>query len=242
MDFADAALVLCAHGIRGGPGIAAEHTRAIGKLGLFGEVHACAHKGAPCLEETMARIGARTIRFVPLLMAEAYTLDAMLAKLEQCRPADREVVVCRPPGIHPALAELMADRARSTLGDEGWPIEDTALLVVGHGTERHARSSESARAHAARIRAAHPFKEVTVAFLDEEPTVPETIARLDPRFCVAEGFFVDRGEHGEEDIPDLLATTGRETLYTGPVGCEPAMVKLILDQVTRAERGARAAA
>ena len=238
--FADAALVLCAHGVRGGAGVALEHAGRIRRLGLFREVHACAHKGAPGLAATLASVEAPTIRFAPLLMAEAYTLRAILDRLAGAVPPGRELIVCRPVGAHPALASLMAGRALRALAERGWRTEDTALLVIGHGTGRHARSSVSGREHAARIAAAHPFREVAVAFLDEAPTVPEALTRLDAPHIVAEGLFVDRGEHGEEDIPALLAGDARAGVYLGPVGCAPEICELILQQAMAA-RTARAA-
>lgn len=236
---AQAALVICAHGIRGSAGVALEHAARIRELGLFREVHACAHKGEPGLAATLGAIDARRIYFAPLLMADAYTLRAILDKLQRAVPPGRELTVCPPIGLHPRLADLMADRARSALRERGWGLEDTALLIVGHGTTRHARSGASAREHAARIAAVERFAEVAVAFLDEPPTIPQALARIAARQIVAEGLFVDRGEHGEEDIPALLASDFRASMYTGPVGCAPEVVSLILEQVAAAEAANR---
>jgi D-serine deaminase-like pyridoxal phosphate-dependent protein len=58
----DAALVLCAHGIRGGVGVAAEHAGRIAARRLFAEVHACALKGAPGLNEVVAAVRATRCR------------------------------------------------------------------------------------------------------------------------------------------------------------------------------------
>ena len=63
----DAALVLCAHGIRGGVGGAAEHAARIAERRLFAEVRACALKGQPGLREVVAAVRAPEIVFVLLM-------------------------------------------------------------------------------------------------------------------------------------------------------------------------------
>jgi sirohydrochlorin cobaltochelatase len=235
----DAALVLCAHGIRGEPGVAASHAEAIAARGLFAEVHACAHKGRPGLLETLAAVRAPRAYLLPLLMAEGYTLRAMLARLDGWQGASLRV--CPPLGTHPGLSALLAREAEAAAARAGWDPTETSLLITGHGTTRHALSSSSARDHAAAIAARGTFAEVEIAFLDEPPGIVEVVAGLKAPRCIAVGLFVDRGEHGEEDIPALLAATGREARYTGPVGCDPAIVDLLLDQVRAADQPGLAA-
>jgi sirohydrochlorin cobaltochelatase len=230
----DAALVLCAHGIRGGVGGAAEHAGRIAARGLFAEVHACALKGAPGLREVLAAVRAPEVVFAPLLMAEGYTLQAMLRKLEGATDPARPITVCRPIGVHPRLADMIATRARALCATRGWRPADTALLIVGHGTERHPDSDATARRHAAQIAARPIFAEVATGFLDERPLVPEALRALRAPQCVAVGLFVDAGEHGEEDIPTLLAPAGERAVYAGPIGPDPLVTELILDHARAA--------
>jgi sirohydrochlorin cobaltochelatase len=226
----DAALVLCAHGIRGGVGGAAEHAARIAAGGLFAEVHACALKGKPGLREVVAAVRAPEVVFAPLLMAEGYTLQAMLRKLQGATDPPRPTTVCRPIGVHPRLADMIASRARALCATSGWQPAETALLIVGHGTERHPDSGATARRHAAQIAAREMFAEVATGFLDERPLVPEALDALRAPHCVAVGLFVDAGEHGEEDIPALLAPEGERAVYAGPIGPDPLVTELILDQ------------
>jgi sirohydrochlorin cobaltochelatase len=227
----DAALVLCAHGIRGGVGAAAAaHAGRIAARGLFAEVHACALKGAPGLREIVAAVSAHGIVFAPLLMAEGYTLQSILRKLEHATDGATRVTVCRPIGIHPGLADVIASRARALCATKAWRPGDTALLIVGHGTERHPDSGATARQHAAQIASRGIFAEVATGFLDERPLVPEALHALRAPHCVAVGLFVDAGEHGEEDIPALLAEAGERAVYAGPIGPDPLVTELILDQ------------
>ena len=202
----------------------------IAARGLFAEVHACALKGAPGLRDIVAAVRAPELMFAPLLMAEGYTLQAMLRKLESAIDRARRVTVCRPIGVHPRLAEMIATRARALCATKAWRPGETALLIVGHGTERHPDSGATARRHAAQIAAAAIFAEVATGFLDEPPRVPEALGALRAPHCVAVGLFVDAGEHGEEDIPALLAPAGERAVYAGPIGPDPLVTELILDQ------------
>jgi sirohydrochlorin cobaltochelatase len=219
--------VLCAHGIEGHPGAATEHAERLRARGLFAEVHGCAHRGRPGLAETLAAVRARRIWLAPLLMAEGLTLRKMLDKVAH----HPEIAVCRPIGTHPGVADVMADMARAACSSKSWATRETALLVVGHGTVRHPDSGVTARGHASRIAASEEFCDVAVAFLDEPPGVGEVLARLETSRCVAVGLFIDRGEHGENDIPRLLAVSGHEAVYAGPVGSDPRMTDLLLQQV-----------
>ena len=48
--------------------------------------------------------------------------------------------------------------------------------------------------------------------------------------CVVVGLFVDAGEHGEEDIPALLAPAGERAVYAARIGPDPLVTELLLDQ------------
>jgi sirohydrochlorin cobaltochelatase len=228
---ARAALVLCAHGIRGGVGAAAEHAERIARRNLLAEVRACALKGAPGLTETVAAIRAPELVFAPLLMAEAYTLDAMQRRLRPAANPSTRLILCQPVGSHPRLSDALTARALALVAGKAWRLADTALLIVGHGTERHPDSGGTALHHAGRIAAQGMFADVAVGFLDEPPRVPEALKSLRAQRCVAIGLFVDAGEHGEEDVPALLAPAGDRAAYAGPIGPDPLVTDLILEQV-----------
>jgi sirohydrochlorin cobaltochelatase len=140
------------------------------------------------------------------------------------------VTVCQPIGVHPRLADMVATRAQALCATKGWRPGDTALLIVGHGTERHPDSGTTARWHAAQIAARGIFVEVATGFLDERPRVSQALDALRASQCVVVGLFVDAGVHGEEDIPALLAPAGERAVYAGPIGPDPLVTELLLDQ------------
>jgi len=231
--WAAAAAVLCAHGIAGGPGVARDHAAALAGRGLFAEVRACCLAGAPGLAETLAAIDRPRIFLAPLLMAEGYAMGTLLPRALGNAPADRveRVMLARPVGTSPVLADMIADRAAAACRDRGWPPAETAVLLVGHGTTRDSASGATAREQAARLAATGRFAETAVAFLEATPTLAEALARLGPRPCVAIGFFADAGAHGEADVPRLLAQAGAGAAYAGPVGTDARMVDAVLERL-----------
>ena len=231
-DWRPIGLVLAVHGIRGGPGFARLHQGTLASRRLFRRVEVGCHKGRPDLVEVV-RIQLRRgpVVVVPLLMAAGYTLRAIQTRLDQgLAPAPRPPMT-RPLGTHPRFAELILNEARLGCARRGWDPARTGMLLVGHGTGRDPTSGKTTRRHAATVMATRRFAEVGIAFLDEPPSVPDAIARFESGHVVVVGLFLDRGEHGEADIPELLAGTEARTHYTGPLGIDPLVPDLILDQL-----------
>ncbi len=221
-------LLLCAHGARGAAGAAARHARAIGRRGLFRTVEACALYGQPRLEAVLGGIDEGPVTVLPFMMAEGYTLEKLAGRLKSCRPDARLLPAL---GGRAAMADLLVERVRKGLRAHARTLAETALLLVGHGTMRHRSSAETALRHAAVIRDRGLFAEVAVAFLDEPPLVAEAVAGLVAPFIAAVGFLTDAGTHGAGDVARLLAETGRNGVYFGPIGPDPAVVPLILEQL-----------
>ena len=229
-----AGLVLCAHGIAGGPGAAARHAAAIARRGLFAEVRACALRGRPTPAEAIGAMAGAELHIVPFLMADGHLMRQVLPRALAELGGGRRIVLHRPVGDDPRLAALLEAKARTACARRGWRAADTALLLIGHGTPRAARSRASAEAQAARIAAAGRFALCEAAFLKDAPGVPETLARLDGRRCVAVGLFAEAGPHGSDDVRRLLAAAGDAVVYAGPVGPDPRMAEVILDHLRTA--------
>ncbi len=231
-----ASLLLCAHGIRGGAGIAQAHAESIAALSGFAQVTACCLNGEPDLETALAGIGGGDCYVVPLLMAEGYTNDLLSERVlaaQAVSPA--RFRLCRPVGSHDALADLIVASAESRCRNRGWPLAETGLLLIGHGTTRNARSSESLRRHLARIESRGVFAEVGCGFFDQEPRVAQALDSMTARRSVAVGHFADAGPHGADDVARLLAGLEDTVAYAGPVGREPGLVDLILDRVRQVD-------
>lgn len=222
-------LVLAVHGIRGGPGCAVQHASALEQRHLFREVLAGCHKGEPDLVEAVRDAPEGPVVIAPLLMAEAWTRRAMARRLAE--GAGRAFEMTPVLGVHPRFADLVVREGLAGCEGRGWKPQATGLLLVGHGTRRDPNSGATTERHAEGARASGRFSGVAVGFLDQDPSVPAALRAMPPGPVVAVGLFLDRGEHGDEDIPYLLDEVPRETVYSGPVGVDPLVPDLILDQV-----------
>lgn len=235
-----AGLLLCCHGVYGGPGAAVQHAGAIQRLGLFAETRVCCLKGRPVLADVVQRMQCPRIFLVPLLMAEGYAAGRLLGgAVTDLAEGHERIVLCRPVGTHPRIAAVLSANALRCCRANAWAPQDTTVIVMGHGTKRCANSGGTAWRHAQALAQSKDFARVESAFLDQPPRLATVLARVCTPHTVVVGLFADRGAHGESDVPRLLAETGYSAAYAGPVGTAPELSRLILDQVlTRQDEAA----
>jgi sirohydrochlorin cobaltochelatase len=116
--------------------------------------------------------------------------------------------------------------------------DDSALLIVAHGSTVNPDSSAPTLAHAAEIRCRNIFADVECAFWKEEPSLRDALFLFDPEtigeVCVVPNF-ISEGYFTQTVIPrelELNARTKRPTgqtwKYCQPVGNHPLMTDLLL--------------
>jgi sirohydrochlorin cobaltochelatase len=146
------------------------------------------------------------------------------------------VTLCRPVGLSPALAPLAAAEVATLCAARGWQPAETAVVIAGHGTERHADSGASAELLAGRLAALGRFGPVSAAFLEQAPPLEESLRALRPQPAAVVGFFMDHGGHSVRDIPRLIAATHPDAAYTGAIGAHPGFAEIVLDAAQEAAR------
>ncbi|MEX0807885.1 MAG: CbiX/SirB N-terminal domain-containing protein [Dongiaceae bacterium] len=233
--FEDVALVLCSHGIAGGPGAAADHAQRLRAAG-FAEVAAACLDGSPALAETVDATEAARIVLVPFLMAAGRAFQVVLPeRLAMARRRD-DVRVAAPVGTHADIAVLAAALAGEALARRGWRADDALLLLVAHGTTRDPKSGEAARDHARAIAAAGCFAAVEAGFLDEPPAIADLLAGRRTAHAVGIGLFADAGPHGAGDAAAPFAADPA-AVYAGPLGPDPRLTAIVKAQAIEALRG-----
>jgi sirohydrochlorin cobaltochelatase len=117
--------------------------------------------------------------------------------------------------------------------------DDSALLIVAHGSTVNPDSSAPTLAHAAEIRRRKIFKDVGCAFWKEEPSLRDAMFLFDPesiREVRVVPNFISEGYFTQTVIPRELELNGRITKrsngqiwkYCEPVGNHPAVTELLL--------------
>lgn len=228
-----ASLLIACHGAKGVPLTVTDHADILRATGGFAGVHPCALRTEPMLEHVAEVLPEGPVVLVPYLMAEGYTLNLLSERLAAL-PIAARTTVCRAVGAHPEMAALLRRKGERACTERDWPAAETGFLLVGHGTPRNKASAATAEAQAERIAAAGTFAAVRTAFLEQAPSVAEALSGDGPAHWVVVGFFTDAGEHGRDDVPELLAETHARTVYAGPVGPDPGMAELIRHQAEAA--------
>jgi sirohydrochlorin ferrochelatase len=225
-----AAVVLAAHGDRGGatPNAAlerqAEAVRALTGLPVWTGVL----KGEHTIEQALgaaAASGAASIAVYPLFMADGYFVSKVRDRIAASGFESR-VSLLPPLGLDPGLPDVLVEEAASMAPLKGLDPASSRLLIVGHGSKLGPASATATRKAAARAALAHRFMSVTTAFLEEEPFLEEALVAASAPTVVA-GFFFGDGMHAGEDVPDAIAETGANAIYTGAIGNSPAVAPLI---------------
>ena len=119
------------------------------------------------------------------------------------------------------------------------PKDETALLIVAHGSTVNPDSSAPTLALAAEIRHRKVFANVECAFWKEEPSLRDAMFLFDPEsireVCVVPNF-ISEGYFTQTVVPRELELSGRITKrsdgqiwrYSDPVGNHPMMTELLL--------------
>src|SRR5882724_2479390 len=117
--------------------------------------------------------------------------------------------------------------------------DNSALLIVAHGSTVNPDSSAPTLAHAAEIRRRKIFANVECAFWKEEPSLRDALFQFDPEsvreVCVVPNF-ISEGYFTQTVVPRELELNGRTTKRSGgqiwkycePVGNHPLMTELLL--------------
>jgi sirohydrochlorin cobaltochelatase len=117
--------------------------------------------------------------------------------------------------------------------------DDSALLIVAHGSTVNPDSSAPTLAHAAEIWRRKIFAQVECAFWKEEPSFRDTLFFFEPESIpevyvvpnfISEGYFTQTVIPRELELNGVTTKrqSGQTWKYCQPVGNHPAMTKLLL--------------
>ena len=179
-----------------------EHAEILSQTDCFAEVRCAFLKEEPLIENALDEVGEEQVIIVPDFLAEGYfTRQVVPAKLgDKLRSAN---ICCTPPvGTHPMMAEIINDMAREVLGD--WTVEQTSLLVVGHGSGKNPCSKQSLLGHLQEVRNNTDFAQVADLWLEELPLVSSWKEVATKRHIIVIPYLLNDGQHGGWDIPAEL--------------------------------------
>ncbi len=227
----------------------------LANLPHFAEVSAAFHVGKPSFATVLDRLDAHRVIVVPLMTSRGYFSDIVLPKelARNRRRQEVDLVLTDPVGTHREMASLVFRRVCDCINRQGFEANETSVILVGHGTPRHAHSTESTSQLAAALSTTHPAWDISPAFLDGVPTIETALANAKYDNVVVEPFLIADGPHASQDIPRRLgmeALEGQSLPITqrvgnravtcdSAVGTDPAILDLITDLAVRSEDRSR---
>ncbi len=248
----DSALLILAHGSTENADSSAPtklQARSIRETGIFGAVHCAFWKEEPSFRQVAPMIEQDEIYVVPNFISEGYFTRQIIPREMELseRTSERNskyLHYCDPVGIHPSMTDLLLARALALRPDE-IPLNDTALIIIGHGTPKNKSSTASIKQQVRALQLLDPgFAEITNAYMEEAPFISDWESIVTSRHVIALPFFISDGLHSYEDIPKMLGIEklssdrknvylfGKRTLqYSNAIGTDPSMARVIIDQV-----------
>lgn len=256
----ESALLILGHGSTENPDSSTpcwEHAGTIAAQSRFGSVHCAFWKEEPSLRQIWPMIEEKEVYIVPNFISEGYfTQEVLPRELELTGPTTTRlghvIHYCEPVGCHPAMTDLLTKRAMEAV-DETHRPEDTALIIVGHGTGLNEKSREAVRTQVESLRKGpRIFADILDAYMEEAPYVSDWTKLTSASNVVVVPFFIADGLHSYQDIPVLLGIesepgaaasqrevfrhnphhiNGRTLWYSPAIGTDSSLADIIMDQV-----------
>jgi sirohydrochlorin cobaltochelatase len=240
-------LLLVGHGSAHDPAASApirKTARRLRRLGGFDHVHCAFWKEPPFMKDALARVRGGHVFIVPMFLADGYYTRVVVPRelgLEQSctRRGARIIHCCSPVGVHPAMAKLALRKAHRVAPLTTTARRETALILIGHGTERHDCSALSTQRVTDSLQASG-FRTVKCGFLDQEPRIESVLEQTTEREIILVPYFLAAGWHTRVTIPQRLGLNGAHTVangrtlwYAAPVGLSSGIAFIARDLVRR---------
>jgi uroporphyrin-III C-methyltransferase len=243
------ALVLAAHGSRRDPSANALVRRLAESLRgrrLFDEVAVAFHQGEPRFDTVLDELAADEVTVVPFFTSAGHYSEVVLpeALRRNRRFGDVRLRQTPPVGTHAGVAPLVARRVTEVLRERHVERETVALVLVGHGTQRHPQSRTATQQLADLLRRRRVAGQVAAAFIDDQPPLDEVVAGLTRPTVLVVPFLIGGGAHTLDDIPRLagipagassgaVTAAGRRVLIDSAVGTYPGLEEIVVDLARR---------
>ena len=229
------------------------HAQHVAGLVPHHEVRIGFARGTPSLRDVVSDLAGTgsTLTVVPFMTSAGYYAERVMPGLlrDSFGGADVRMTITRPIGASPRIASVLQRRALRVAAREGWNLSDTAVVIVGHGTPRHAASRDTALAHA-RALSLRGWANVQAAFIDDEPGIASVVASIAQRQMVVLPFLIGGARHAAFDVPHALGLAvdpladdehsrfatidGRAMVLDEPLGVDAALAEIAADFAVRA--------
>ena len=131
-------------------------------------------------------------------------------------------------GMDCTLPALAANWLHEVCQDRSLSPSKADLVIAGHGSGKSRRVSDATRRFADQVAAHFNPRSVQCGFVEEEPSLEESLSGLGTNaICIP--FFAAKRGHVLEDLPAAVAASGFSGVVLDPIGLHPDVPKLIAD-------------
>jgi sirohydrochlorin cobaltochelatase len=156
---------------------------------------------------------------------------------------ERRITYCPPLGCHGRVPDLIAERAGQLCRHHGLDRAQTALLLIGHGSQE-GNAGRTPEAIAASLRRRNEFAEIVTLYLEQTPHAREWRTRVTAPAVIAQPLLLSAGMHASDDLPPLFGMTdGKDSprqlrdhrvwLQNG-IGSDDEIIAMMLEQIEAA--------
>jgi sirohydrochlorin cobaltochelatase len=253
-NWTDASLLIVAHGSTQFPGAALDLRRIAGKIAeraLFADIKIAFWRQEPFVSPELlhgsriyvlpyfAGLGKHTEQFIPEKLALTGRVTEQPGKL---------IFYCDPVGCHAGMPSLIFSRAMARCAEIGWDVQETALLLIAHGSKQGSGANRTPEVIAASLALQGGFAEITTLYLEQQPFAASWQDHVSARRVIAQPLLLSAGMHASSDVPPLFGLetaenglgkiAGRSVWLQKGVGSDEEIITMMLDQVADAEKEA----
>jgi len=224
-----------------------KHAEEVRRQNIFLEVHTAFLKEDMLVENALDEIGDEDVIIVLDFLAEGYFTKQVIPKLLKLATRPETIYFSQPVGLNPVMANLLATAAENELRE--WQVEETSLLLVGHGSTKNSRSKLTMLEHMKRLKELTGFADIGDLWLEEAPFVPEWSKLASKKQVIVVPFLLSDGQHGGWDIPEELGIKkgdavhgvthllqGRELRMAPAIGAMPDFNQVIIPAAQSARK------
>lgn len=188
-----------------------KHAEILSKSGHFSDVSCAFLKEEPLVEHALDDVEDERVVIVPDFLAEGYFTRQVIPSKLGAKLLLANISSTPPVGTHPMMVDLIDAAAKEVLG--GWDINETSLLVIGHGSGKNPCSKQSLLGHLQQLRNSSNFGQVADLWLEEAPLVGSWKDVVSMPRVIVIPYLLNDGQHGGWDIPEELGLEVAEDIH-----------------------------
>ncbi len=162
-------------------------------------------QGEPQMTKVLESLPEGDVIVIPVMTSDGYYLRKLPEKFASNGNAGKfKFHLSSVFGMHAMIADEMESLVKHHLSSFHLKLEETTVVVVGHGTRRNQTSGESTYRLTNTLANRFPGLNCLAGFLDQDPTAETIAAEITTPNTIILPFLISRGPHITEDVPQAF--------------------------------------